>query len=227
MWCVVKEKGCGCNHNGHYYLPREEFWADSMCKERCVCDEATQKVQCKQTKCRTGEKCSIVDGVQDCYPISFKTCTAHGDPHFYTFDGRKFDFQGNCVYKLASVCGDTQGLKHFEVNLENNNRGNKRVSYAKVVTVKVYGITYTLSLDYPGRVLVDGLENSLPFSYNQSLVQVYRRHRLAVIETHFLKVSFDFASAVRVELATSYYSATCGLCGNFNNDPADDLMLPS
>ncbi|XP_040900961.1 IgGFc-binding protein-like [Toxotes jaculatrix] len=225
--CVIKEKGCGCNHEGYYYLPGEEFWGDSQCEKKCVCDSATQKVQCEQTQCRSGEKCGIVDGVQDCYPISFKTCSAHGDPHFYTFDGRKFDFQGNCVYKLAGVCGDIKGLKHFEVSLENNNRGNKRVSYAKVVTVKVYDTSYTLSVDYPGRVLVDGLENSLPFSYNQSLLQVYRRHRLAVIETHFLKVSFDFASAVRVELATSYQNATCGLCGNFNNNPADDLMLPN
>ncbi|XP_028436614.1 IgGFc-binding protein [Perca flavescens] len=227
--CVIKEKGCGCNHNGRYYLPGDVFWADSLCNEKCACDAATQKVQCKRTACRTGEKCSVVDGVQGCYPVSFKSCTAHGDPHFQSFDGRKFDFQGNCVYKLASVCGDTTGLTHFQVNLENNNRGNKRVSYAKVVTVKVYGNTYTLSVDYPGRVLVNGLENSLPFSNssNQTLVQVYRQHRLAVIETTFLKVSFDFASAVRVEVATSYHSVACGLCGNMNNDPADDLMLPN
>ncbi|XP_071324408.1 IgGFc-binding protein-like [Trachinotus anak] len=225
--CVHKVKGCGCDYDGHYYLPGEEFWADSRCEQRCVCVAATQKVKCEQTKCKTGEACSIVDGVRDCFPISFKTCSARGDPHFTTFDGRKFDFQGNCVYNLASVCGKTKGLQHFEVSLENNNRGNRRVSYAKVVTVKVYGVTYTLSVDYPGSVLVNGVKNSLPVSNNQSLVQVYRRHRLAVIETHFLKVSFDFASAVRVELATTYHDVTCGLCGNFNSNPADDLKLPS
>lgn len=42
-----------------------------------------------------------------------------------------------------------------------------------------------------------------------------------------MKVSFDYESAVRVDLATSYQNATCGLCGNFNKDPADDLMLPN
>ncbi|KAM9852278.1 IgGFc-binding protein-like isoform 2-T2 [Aulostomus maculatus] len=225
--CVDKERGCGCNHNGYYYLPGEVFWGDSQCKEKCVCDTATQKVQCKHTGCRTGEQCSTVDGILDCYPTGFKTCSAYGDPHFYTFDGHKFDFQGNCVYRLTSLCEDTEGLEHFEVNLVNNNRGNKAVSYAKEVTVKVYGNTYTFSWDHPGKVLADQLENSLPFSSNQSLVQVYRRNRMAVLETHFLKVSYDFASAVRVELSTSYHNATCGLCGNFNNDPSDDLMLPS
>lgn len=34
-------------------------------------------------------------------------------------------------------------------------------------------------------------------------------------------------STVRVELATSYHGAVCGLCGNLNDDPADDLMLPN
>ncbi|XP_049585555.1 IgGFc-binding protein isoform X2 [Syngnathus scovelli] len=225
--CVEKEKGCGCNLNGYYYLPGEVFWADSQCKEQCVCDAATQTVQCKPKGCRSGEQCQIVDGVQDCYPISFKTCSARGDPHFYTFDGFKFDFQGNCVYRLATVCKNAEGLQHFEVNLENNNRGNKRVSYAKVVIVKVFGNTYKFSADYPYKVLVDELKYALPFSANQTLVQVYRRYRLAVLETTFLKVSFDFASTVRVELATSYYGTMCGLCGNFNDNPADDLTLPN
>ncbi|XP_060936531.1 IgGFc-binding protein-like [Limanda limanda] len=225
--CVVKETGCGCNYLDKYYQPGVVFWADSQCEERCVCDATTQKVQCKKTKCPSGEKCGIVEGVQDCYPVSFQTCSAHGDHHFNTFDGRTFDFRGDCVFKLASVCGDTKGLRPFEVNLGNNHRGKKRASYAKVVTVKVYGVTYTLSQDHPGGVLVDGVEQSLPFSLNQSLIQVYHRYRHTVIETDFLEVSFDFASAVRVELATSYQGATCGLCGNFNNDPADDLMLPN
>ncbi|XP_059195875.1 IgGFc-binding protein-like [Centropristis striata] len=227
--CVIREKGCGCNHDDRYYLPGEKFWGDSQCNTKCVCDGATQQVKCERTGCRTGEICSVVDGVQDCYPVEFKKCTARGDPHFRSFDGRKFDFQGNCVYNLASVRGKHTGLEHFEVSLENNNRGNKRVSYAKVVTVKLYGNTYTLSVGYSGKVLVDGLENSLPYSNssNQSLVQVYRRHRLGVIETKFLKVSFDYVSAVMVELATSYENVTSGLCGNFNGDPADDLMLPN
>ncbi|XP_068425896.1 IgGFc-binding protein-like [Clinocottus analis] len=227
--CVIREKGCGCNHNDRYYLPGVTFWTNSLCEEKCVCDAATQKVKCELTNCQTGERCAVMNGVQDCYPVSFKTCSAYGDPHFNTFDRRRFDFQGNCVYRLASVCGHTNGLTHFEVNLENNNRGNKRVSYAQVVTVNVYGNTYILSVDFPGSVLVNGLVNSLPFtnSSNQSVVQVHRKNRLAVLETNFLKVSFDFTSSVRVELATSYHNATCGLCGNFNGDPADDLALPN
>ncbi|KAM8871057.1 IgGFc-binding protein-like isoform 2-T2 [Spinachia spinachia] len=226
--CVVKEKGCGCNHDNRYYMPGATFWSNSLCEKKCVCDAETQKVKCKQTGCRAGEKCAVMKGVQGCYPISFKSCSVRGDLHISSFDGRKFDFQGSCVYRLAGTCGGNTGRTPFEVNLENNNRG-KTMSYAKVVSVNVYGSTYTLSVDHPGRVLVNGLENVLPFSNpsNQSWVRVSMRYRHAVLKTGFLEVSFDYESAVRVYLETSYQSATCGLCGNFNEDPADDLMLPN
>ena len=32
---------------------------------------------------------------------------------------------------------------------------------------------------------------------------------------------------MKVIVATTYHNALCGLCGNFNNDPKDDLMLAS
>ncbi|CAJ1061894.1 IgGFc-binding protein-like [Xyrichtys novacula] len=227
--CVIREQGCGCEFEGHYRKPGEEFWGNVECTEKCVCDPATQSVTCEPAACQAGEVCRIENGVRDCHPVRFETCVTRGDPHHYGFDGRRVDFQGNCVYRLAGLCGpNPTGLKPFEITLENENRnGNKQVSYAKAVTLKVFGKEFTLTRDNPRKVLVDGLERSLPMSWENSLVQGQLQHRHAVIETHFVKVSFDFSSTVKVHLASSYNNAVCGLCGNMNGDPSDDMMLPN
>uniref|UniRef100_A0A8C9V6I5 Si:dkey-65b12.6 n=1 Tax=Scleropages formosus TaxID=113540 RepID=A0A8C9V6I5_SCLFO len=152
--CVSRIEGCGCPHEGHYYMPDETFWADNRCQSKCTCDSTTRIVVCKKSGCKSNEACKVVDGIRACYPVSFKTCTAQGDPHFQSFDGKRFDFQGNCVYKLAGVCSKDPNLESFDITLENNNRGNRRVSFAKVVTVKTAGNTFTISRDIPGKVLV-------------------------------------------------------------------------
>ncbi|XP_069040704.1 IgGFc-binding protein-like [Lepisosteus oculatus] len=225
--CVSAKTGCGCTHGERYYLPGEAFWGDARCQQQCACDGATQTVSCRPRGCKASEQCKVVDGVQDCYPLSYQTCTALGDPHFRSFDGRRFDFQGTCVYRLAGVCSKDPSLPAFDVTLENNNRGSRLVSFARVVSAKVLDRTVTISQDYRGRILVDGILTSLPFYFNGSQASVYRSGAFAVLETHFgLKVQFDWSSAVSVTVPSTYAGATCGLCGNNNGNLGDDLLLP-
>ncbi|KAL8220189.1 UNVERIFIED_CONTAM: hypothetical protein K2H54_040286 [Gekko kuhli] len=138
------------------------------------------------------------NGVRGCHTSSHFTCIGTGDPHYTSFDGKKFDFMGTCIYQMAAVCSKDPALTPFLVTVQNNNRGSKAVSYTKVVTLEVYGMTISLSQEYPRKIQVNGVFVDLPFSYENKL-KVYISGVHGFIKTDFdLRVSFDWYSYARV-----------------------------
>ncbi|MBN3272390.1 FCGBP protein, partial [Polyodon spathula] len=224
--CVPAQR-CGCTYQGYYYLPNEKFWADESCTQQCSCDLYTSRVTCKQASCNPSEECRLVKGVRGCYPSvkSFKTCSAGGDPHYTTFDGRWYDFQGTCIYQLVALCSNNPSLTPFEVHVQNDNRESTVVSYTKMVRVKVYGIAIEISKDNSGKIQVDGILLNLPHLLSNGKVKIYKIGMNAVVQTDFgLRLTFDWSSSVTVTVPSEYSGSLCGLCGNYNGDPADDLM---
>ncbi|KAJ8289756.1 hypothetical protein GJAV_G00004980 [Gymnothorax javanicus] len=222
----VPSKDCGCSYQGRYYEPGQSFWGDTDCKQRCVCDSALKMVVCRQAECKATERCAVEGGVRGCHPLSYSICSAAGDPHYRTFDGKRFNFQGTCIYQLVALCSKNTDLTPFEVTVQNDHRGNKAVSYTKVVTVKAYGITVTINKDFRFKIMVDGQFTSMPFHYDGDKLVVFRSGWTAVVETAFgMRVTFDWNSVVTVTLPNTYQGAVCGLCGNYNHDPKDDGTL--
>lgn len=116
---------------------------------------------CKNIKCGFNQVCEMKGGKPTCVPkppAVGVTCWAMGDPHYRTFDGRKYDFMGTCAYTMAKNCEKESDLPYFEVVAENENRGNKRVSFVALVTVNVYDTTISIARSERGRVRV-----SFPF----------------------------------------------------------------
>ena len=151
----VSASSCGCTFEGRLLAPGQEVWADKYCQRRCTCDGGTGQVRCSDTQgCPSGERCRVQNGFLGCYPDRFGTCQGSGDPHYVSFDGRRFDFIGTCTYLLAGSCGQATGLPAFRVLVENEHRGSQTVSYTRAVRVEARGVKVVVRREYPGRVLV-------------------------------------------------------------------------
>ncbi|TRZ01517.1 hypothetical protein DNTS_001917, partial [Danionella cerebrum] len=227
--CVPVKK-CGCTSNGRYYLAEQTFWSEKQCTEKCVCNSQTGKVECMPTKCKKSQVCDTRNGVKDCYPLSYSTCQGAGDPHYRTFDGKAFDFQGTCTYYLSKLLSTADSsLTPFEVLVKNENRGrNMAVAFTKIVTLTVYGYTIVLSKDIAGKVKVNNLFVNLPFEQEDGLFSIFRSGYFGVIRTDFdLTVKFNWDSHVVLTLPSTYYNEVGGLCGNWNNNVNDEFLTPN
>ncbi|XP_061222414.1 IgGFc-binding protein-like [Neopsephotus bourkii] len=220
--CVPMET-CPCVHNGVPYKAQEEFWGDGTCQSWCGCHGG--QVTCRKKGCKAHEKCTVVNGVPRCQAMKHLTCIGTGDPHYTTFDGLRYDFQGTCIYQFAALCNQRDPkLVPFTVKVENNNRGSKAVSFTKTLTLEVYGDVITMSQEHPRKVMVNGAFVELPFTKRDQF-ELYHSGVHGFARTAFgLRVSFDWYSYARVLLPMAYAGAVCGLCGNANGDPNDDFV---
>uniref|UniRef100_A0A8C1ECA5 VWFD domain-containing protein n=1 Tax=Cyprinus carpio carpio TaxID=630221 RepID=A0A8C1ECA5_CYPCA len=223
--CVPSTQ-CGCSYNGHYIPAGETFWADDACQRLCRCSTEGGHLECQDGGCGTGQHCQVENGIRGCYPVSQSTCLALGDPHYYTFDGNYFDFQGNCVYQLVGVCISYPGLVPFDVLVQNEFRGSRVVTFTKLLQIIVYNLTIVIDREYSGSVTVNGELLNLPLHLIEGQVSVFRSGWSAVVQTSFgLKVTFDWNSFATVTVPSTYMGAICGLCGNYNGNPEDDLTV--
>lgn len=110
---------------------------------------------CFGITCSLDEECQMNGSYPICVKKPVGTCWAMGDPHYYTFDRRYFDFMGTCTYVIAKNCGANDSLPAFEVLAKNENRGSAKVSYVGRVTVNVGGISISAMTTEPGKVMVN------------------------------------------------------------------------
>nr|XP_055041674.1 alpha-tectorin-like [Misgurnus anguillicaudatus] len=220
---------CGCLYDGRFIKPGKVFWRDEECQYRCVCNGITGNVHCTYSSCSDQEVCRVVDGEFGCHASPHGICSVIGEPHYITFDGANFDFQGTCRYVLATVCNDTRGLPAFQVDARNEVWNGWTVSSPIEVFVNVSGHLVHILGDKNRHSVVqfDGEIRNLPIR-DAGQVSVYSTGtRIRVLTDFGLSVSYDGYWMVKIIIPAAYRGVTCGLCGNFNKHMEDDFMTPS
>lgn len=128
-----------------------------------------------------------------------------------------FNFRGNCRYRLASDCKQ----ENFTVRVRNERRQTR--SRAKSLTITI-GPTH-ISLLRSLVVRVNRSDVRLPF-YSLPELQITKKNFVITVLTNIgLEVLWDGDSYIEVHVPKRFKGRTCGLCGNFNGNSADDFTL--
>ncbi|XP_052106228.1 zonadhesin-like isoform X16 [Mytilus californianus] len=176
----------------------------SNCKEKCHKNGKCKKGRCRCKKGYTG------DGINVCSKSC--TCSATGDPHYRSFDGQVLHFMGTCKYTLSQYVNPKSACR-FHVQVKNENRGNKRVSYTRSVHVVVRKTKIDL---LKNRVVkVDGIKRYLPYKTGYfSIINSGRYVRLKT--TCNVIITWDGRSAATISVPSHFSQNLIGLCGNCN-----------
>ncbi|XP_053260630.1 kielin/chordin-like protein [Podarcis raffonei] len=223
--CCAKcqDPGATCTHQGQTFQSNDHWQVDECTACTCVSGEVhCRNERCPPAACAADETPTLIPGMccPHCVPRP-ATCVAFGDPHYRTFDGKMVHFQGSCTYVLAQDCdaGD------FRIHVTNDDRGRTGVSWTKEVAVMIGDTTVQLLQDRV--VMVDSQTVTLPFLKEPHLYVELKASTLLLNTNIGVKVLWNGRSHLEVSVPGTYKGHTCGLCGNFNNYPQDDLRLRS
>ncbi|NWV59278.1 FCGBP protein, partial [Malurus elegans] len=218
----VPMSNCGCLQNGKYYEKGESFWQPD-CVGYCVCT-GNGTVVCNSDTCEVSEVCKVQNGLLGCYPLNPSTCRIFGDPHYITFDGRLYHFQGDCNYTVVERC--TNSSERFSVTTRNEHRGNPNWTALNSVAVTLKNLHIVLKKNKETYVSVNGVQVHLPADLSHE-ARVSIQGQYVVVDTSLgIQVKFDGDQELFILVDDSLKGQLCGLCGTFNDNQLDDFLNP-
>ncbi|XP_049569372.1 mucin-5B [Orcinus orca] len=193
---------CPCMHGGRPYAPGASF--ATSCSS-CTCSGGLW--QCQDLLC---------PGI----------CSVLGGSHISTYDEKLYDVHGDCNYVLTKICAGNALTVLAELRkcglTDNEN-------CLRTVTLWLSGGDTTIQVQANGGVFVNSIYTQLPAAVAN--VTVFRPSSFFIlVQTGLglqLQVQLVPLMQVFLRLDPSYQGQMCGLCGNFNQNQADDFRTIS
>ncbi|KAK2585761.1 hypothetical protein KPH14_010370 [Odynerus spinipes] len=191
----IKEEECPCHHGGKSYKEGLSIQSD----------------------CNT---CQCISGKWNCTDrICAGVCSAWGDSHYETFDGKLFNFQGVCDYILAK--GVLSKEETFDISTQNVPCGTTGVSCSKSITLKVgHGAKQEVITLTRGKALPKG-------SFKRIAIRTVGLFVFLDVPDLGLVLQWDKGTRVYIRLDPKWKGHTKGLCGDYNDNSEDDFKTPS
>ncbi|XP_030305381.1 otogelin-like protein [Calypte anna] len=191
-----------------------------LCPQECLngasCTEAGG-CDCQLFQAQ-GSRCQIVpntgkdrDGI----------CKSWGQYHFETFDGIYYYFPGNCSYIFAKDCSTPEPQYTVWVH-------NSPHCYGSVYTcqrsVSLFFASQEEIIISGHEVRKNGIRLLLPQTVGNAFLE--RLADYILVKTTFgFSLAWDGNSGIYIKLTEDHKGKPCGLCGNFNGNKYDDLIL--
>ncbi|XP_054044370.1 otogelin-like protein [Rissa tridactyla] len=165
-----------------------------------------------------GSRCQIVpntgkdrDGI----------CKSWGQYNFETFDGIYYYFPGNCSYIFAKDCNTPEPQYTVWVH-------NSPHCYGSVYTcqrsVSLFFSNQEEIIISGHEVRKEGIRLMLPQTVGNAFIE--RLADYILVKTTFgFSLAWDGNSGIYIKLTEDHKGKPCGLCGNFNGNKYDDLIL--
>ncbi|XP_036413795.1 IgGFc-binding protein-like [Colossoma macropomum] len=205
---------------------------------------------CFKKTCREREICVEKDNKGVCTPESKASCQAVGDPHYETFDGSLFSFQGTCSYVMVKTSGKDKTLTPFSIINKNQLASGARGSYMKSVIIKLPAHEIVITHGERNRVTaikglwsvwnltnhissfsalqIDNKTSPLPVNLDSGNITITKSGFTGTLKTDFgLEVTFDWGEFFKVTVPSSYYKNLVGMCGTYSNNRSDDFVTPA
>lgn len=206
--------------------------------ESCPCQLRGKTFKSGSQISKDCNTCTCEKGSWTCSDLSCGSrCSAIGDPHYLTFDGKRFDFMGKCSYYLLKT-------DNFSIESENvacpgsisedlffGPSGVDLPSCTKSVTINIINgdKVKSVKLKQGRQILIDGLEiDTLPIRLLEGILKVRQASSTMILVTFYdgLKVWWDGTSRVYIDAPPEYRGKTKGLCGTFSSNIQDDFLTP-